>query len=130
MSPSDGPVLDVEVRQSADGVEVVALRGELDFASTDKLSSALAGLSNEPRRVVVDLSGLEFIDSSGVRMLMTAARAIEDSGGRLVLCAPTVSVQAVFEILHVPEVVTVLPDLETALEQAASVPTRPASGDG
>ena len=112
-------VLTVDVADAAEGVDLVTLRGELDFASGGPLSSAFAGLTGGPRRVVVDLSGLEFVDSSGVKMLVAAARAVEDAGGTFVLAAPTATVGRVFDILHLADVVTVVGTQRAALDEIA-----------
>lgn len=51
-----------------------------------------------PARVVVDLSGLAFIDSSGLRMLLLADARAREHGYELVLLAGAESVQRVFEM--------------------------------
>src|SRR5689334_7678156 len=106
MSKPEPHVLTVAVDRDAGGVDVVTLRGELDFASGEPLSSAFADLTPGPRQVVVDLTELDFIDSSGVKMIVAAARAVEDAGGTFVLAAPRPTVRRVFEILHLEDVLT------------------------
>lgn len=60
---------------------VVEVRGDLDIASVDPLRSLLRDLvATTDRRVVVDLSGVDFCDSSGVAVLASAARAAEHAG--------------------------------------------------
>lgn len=115
MSEDAGASLAVEVAEAAPGVVLVVLRGELDVSSGTEASAAFAGLSGETRRVVVDLNGLEFVDSSGVRMLVAAARAVEEAGGVFVLCAPSEPVRRLIEILHLDEVVTVVERREDAV---------------
>lgn len=132
MSEPEPHVLTVAVDLDAEGVDLVTLRGELDFASGEPLSTAFAGLSGGWRRVVVDLAGLEFVDSSGVKMLVAAARAIEGAGGTFVLAGPTAMVRRVFDILHLADVVTVVENRQAALdEMARSAPTEARrQGDG
>jgi anti-anti-sigma factor len=119
MSELDPRVLTVSVTQPAPGVDLVTLTGELDFASGAELATALAGLTGRPRQIVVDLGSLEFVDSSGVKLLVTAARNTESDGGGLVLVSPTPTVRRVFEILHLADVLTVTDDREQALAEAA-----------
>lgn len=114
-------VLEVEEQSMDDGVDLVVLHGELDFASGGPLSTVLATLTDGPRRVVVDLERLEFVDSSGVRMLVAAARAVEDSRGVFVLAAPSGPVRRVFDILHLGDVVTIVDDRGAAMALVTSV---------
>jgi anti-anti-sigma factor len=68
----------------ADGILHVALVGELDLAVANRLFSHLDQLTRGGTRVRVDLSGLEFIDVSGVRALMRAAQRRCQHGEQLV----------------------------------------------
>jgi anti-anti-sigma factor len=119
MSEPEPNVLTVAVDRDAGGVDLVALRGELEFASGEPLSTAFADLTGGPRRVVVDLSDLEFVDSSGVKMLVAAARAVEDAGGTFVVAGPTATVRRVFDILHLADVLTVVETRQAALDEIA-----------
>lgn len=69
------------------GGAVVALRGELDLATSPLLRTALAELIGQPsvRCVVVDMGGVTFIDSTGVHVLVEAARRLRRCGGDLTL---------------------------------------------
>jgi anti-sigma B factor antagonist len=66
--------------QSADiaGTTVVSVTGEVDIATVDAISDALAEHRAADRPVLLDLSRVVFMDSTGVRTLITAAK---DSGG-------------------------------------------------
>jgi anti-sigma B factor antagonist len=118
MSEPEPNVLTVAVDRDAEGVDLVTLHGELDFSSGGPLSTVFADLTGGPRRVVVDLAG-EFVDSSGVKMLVAAARAVEDAGGTFVLAEPTATVRRVFDILHLANVVTVVASRQAALDESA-----------
>ena len=67
-----------------DGVLRVALIGELDLAVADQLSARLEQLSSDRIPVRLDLSQLEFIDSSGIRTLLKAMQGGCRNGDRLV----------------------------------------------
>ena len=74
---------DLTVAQDAQGGSRVTLRGELDLGSAPQLEQALGATNG---RVVLDLSGLTFMDSTGVRVLLEAAargglRVIAPVGG-------------------------------------------------
>jgi anti-sigma B factor antagonist len=65
------------------GEAVLALAGEFDMAEAAGLQLQIEALLAQHDRVCVDLSGLEFLDSAGVRVLTSAARAAAERGVRL-----------------------------------------------
>jgi anti-sigma B factor antagonist len=64
---------------------VVRPQGELDLATVGRLADALAPLREQGTAVLLDLDGLTFIDSSGLRLLLTATAAAQDAGQPLTL---------------------------------------------
>jgi anti-anti-sigma factor len=83
-----------------DTMAVVALRGELDLLSSAELEPELERLVAEPGVDVLalDLRELEFLDSSGLRLVVVTERSLRDAGRRLVLVRGRQPVQRVFEI--------------------------------
>ncbi len=82
-----------------DGAVRVSLRGELDLSCARQMEEYFAAIDEQaPARVVVDLSGLAFIDSSGLRMLLLADARAREHGYELVLLAGPEPVQRVFEM--------------------------------
>ena len=79
-----------------DGGRVVALAGELDAATCRGLADEL--LAPPGSLIVVDLSGLDFMDSSGLGTIHVARRRAIQEGGNLVVSRPNAMVQRVFEI--------------------------------
>lgn len=73
------------------GLAVVTLCGELDLAALERLRAIFARASG-CAEVVVDASGVDFIDCCALRPLLEAARAAAATGGRLVLREPSPSV--------------------------------------
>ena len=84
----------VELEEDLQGAR---LSGELDLAAYEKVQSALAPLFDASGEVIVDCSGLSFIDSSGIRLFIRLHRALGDRG-QLVLQAPQPHVVRVLEI--------------------------------
>jgi anti-anti-sigma factor len=79
---------------------VLALSGELDVISAPDLAVQLGGLAAEAcPRVLLDLSGLTFVDSSGVSVLVKAKHEAEANGRRLILRNPTEQVHQVFSVV-------------------------------
>ena len=79
-------------------VHIVTLKGELDIASADGVADAI--VSVDGATVVVDLSGLTFMDSTGISALVVARRRIQENGeGQLVVARPTHIVRTALEIV-------------------------------
>lgn len=86
---------------------VVTLEGELDAASSDELAQVLHGvLSNQPRRVVVDLAGVTFMDSSGLRSLLQGSERAANQDTQLVVERASGIVRRVLEVTGCDEVLT------------------------
>ena len=98
------------------GATVVVPTGELDLATAPALEAALAGAfaSVGSGRVVLDLRELEFIDSSGLRTLLTARRQAEQSGASFSLIAGHRGLERTLEIAGVHKVFTWTPAEELA----------------
>ena len=99
----------VSVVGNPDGSVVVTVRGNLDIDSATVLSTALEQVlhAGEPR-IVVDLSGVEFCDSTGVNVLLAAHQRLADQGGSLALAAPTSTVRRILQVTGLDTVFTVL----------------------
>jgi anti-sigma B factor antagonist len=95
-----------------DGVRVIAVRGELDLASAPQLVARLDTQRNGGRRarVLVDLTGLAFCDSSGLRALIRAAGEVRSAGGRLAVCVGDGPVARLLEITGAGEWLHLHPD--------------------
>jgi anti-anti-sigma factor len=94
------------------GRTVVVPRGELDMATTPELERAVLPALGNGRWVVLDLRSLEFIDSSGLRALLSAHRATETGGGQftVVRAAPGSTVHRVLEIAGLDTIIETVDD--------------------
>jgi anti-sigma B factor antagonist len=96
----DGPPDGLSVvRAGDDGRTVLVVRGELDFATAGRLRAELLDVTRDGNGpVAVDLSGVGFIDSTGVSLLVQSKRRLGDAGRDLVLRAPSERVRRVLDI--------------------------------
>jgi anti-anti-sigma factor len=96
---------------SEDGGEVtVALEGELDLASVDEAKAAIrAGRERGDGAVVVDLRGLAFFGSVGLRSLVEVSQETTPSGRRLIL-VPNANVRRLLDIAGVSERFDIRPE--------------------
>jgi len=101
----------VAIHEAA-GRLVIAVRGELDLATAPQLEEALVPRLQDGGSVLLDLRPLEFMDSTGVRVIVAAHHAAQDGGGHLALarCAPDGPVARVLEISGLDTVLNVVDD--------------------
>ena len=96
---------------------MVTLSGDLETSTAEELRALLAGQA-PGASIVVDVSGLDFIDSSGLNALAVSARAVREATGLLVVAGAPEQIARVFEIVHLSESVSVQPSLAEALNVA------------
>src|SRR5690606_17261474 len=96
MPRSDDMTID---EQKTGDILTLALTGRLDAATSKGVEDhVLNAIDGGARRLVLDLSGLEYISSVGLRVFMMAAKRLKVAGGAIVVCGLTPSIQQVFEI--------------------------------
>jgi anti-anti-sigma factor len=95
-----------------DGRVDVTPRGELDMASAPELEEAIMPRLQGGAWVLLDLRSLDFIDSSGLRVVVAAHRAAEDIGGRFtcVRGGPGTTVHRIVEIAGIDGVIEMVDD--------------------
>jgi anti-sigma B factor antagonist len=106
------PGFEARTSRDGDGI-VIALAGECDLAVRADLAAALQAAVEKSRTVVVDLTDLAFVDSSGVHELVTAYHAARDRSGGLYVRNASGVVAAVLEVTGVGELLAV-PDSPAA----------------
>jgi len=102
-----------------EGVVKVGLVGRLDTPGVDAIETRFtAALVPRAARAIVDLAGVEFIGSLGLRMIITIARALHRRGGKMILYAPHGFVAQVLETASLHDIIPVQPDAATATAAA------------
>jgi len=111
-------------------VSVLALAGDLNLASLSGLEAGLAELLAQGRmKVVLELSELRFISSSGLGAFLSTVSRFRQGGGDLVFVGLSPKIQKVFDLVGFSRVLTVLPTQREALEHllaGAGAPAQPA----
>ncbi len=88
--------------------------GEIDLYTAPQLRDELVGaLEDGARRLVIDMSRVEFCDSTGISVLLSAMKRSRDKNGDLELGAPRPAVTKVLEVTGLDEVFTIHQDLGT-----------------
>lgn len=98
------------------GIRVVTLRGEIDHDSKDALSESLLSRDGEETpRIVVDLGGVTFLDSSGINVFVQAHQNLGAARGWLRLAAARGPVMRVLQLVGLDTVLPCHPTVEQAL---------------
>ncbi|MET0206865.1 MAG: STAS domain-containing protein [Thermoleophilaceae bacterium] len=96
-------ILEVTTQDSG-GQVTISLKGELDLSSVGKVQEELRRVEAEgPAVLVLDLSDLTFLDSTGLRTVVTADERARENGRRLVVVRGPDAVQRVFAITRLEE---------------------------
>jgi len=108
-----GKVRHVELNVSSrfhDDHTIVTICGEIDLYTAPRLHSELAGLLDEgmPPRVVIDMSGVEFCDSTGMNVLLSCLRRARERGGELEIAAPRPAVRKILQVTGLDSVFTLV----------------------
>lgn len=98
-----------EVDALEDGV-VIRLHGDLDMATASELRQTLAAiLGKAPVRVTIDLSGLDFVDSTGIGVLVGGFRRAKDEGCDFSLRFPNRPVKKVLHLTGIDQMMPIEP---------------------
>jgi anti-sigma B factor antagonist len=108
--------LEVQTRQTEGGITVVAPTGRLDVAGAPALKDAITDLAkNGAPKVVIDMEGVSFVDSTGLGSVIAALKRIRNRQGELRLAAPNQQVRVVLELTTLDKVFPYFATLEEAL---------------
>src|SRR5258708_24518622 len=110
----------------SDGQAVVAWRGERDVAEAASVGAALVAVAARAPEIIVDLAGLEFIDSSGVAALVLARVQARGAGGDVLLAAPQDQVLRLLTVTRLAERFSVHASADEARGTARRSPRAPA----
>jgi anti-sigma B factor antagonist len=106
-------------RTQGDGYELLAAEGEIDIATSPRLIAALNGaVADSAGSLVVDLSGVGFMDSTGLALLVRAQRRMRRRGRGFAVVCPDGPVRRIFEITDMVGILRVRPSRRTALTAA------------
>ncbi|HEY1672040.1 MAG TPA: STAS domain-containing protein [Streptosporangiaceae bacterium] len=105
--------------RSADDHTIVIVAGEIDLYTAPRLHRELVDVlaDDRPARVIVDMSGVVFCDSTGMNVLLSSLRRAKERGGQLELAAPRPAVRKILQVTGLDSVFTVLDESVVASGQ-------------
>ena len=100
----------------SDTSNVLPLDGEVDLHVSPRVAASIAALvEKKPSRIVIDLSQVSYIDSSGLAVLIEGMQNVEAYGGKFVLAGLQDVVRPIFEIARLDQVFQIFPHVDAAL---------------
>ena len=97
---------------------ITEISGELDHHSAAKIRAEIdAAISEEAKNIILDLTNLTFMDSSGIGMIMGRYKKIQSFGGKLVIVSPKPQVKRILEISGLFNIITIESSVNKALKK-------------
>ncbi len=104
------------VESGSEPYTLVELVGEADVTNSDALREVLdAEVAKQPRTLIIDLSGLRFMDSSALHVILRANRAMDREGGVVALASPRDPVAKMLRLTAADQLIPVFPSVSEAI---------------
>lgn len=109
--------LRLDTRSPRDGVIVIALGGEVDVYTSPRLKQEMVGqIARGTRHLVLDLNAVEYLDSTGLGVLIGGLKRARERNGDLRLVCDNVRVLRIFEITGLTKIFDIYPSESEALQ--------------
>lgn len=113
--------LDITAQHHADRTAVLTLSGRLSAVNVSELRSAVTSVVDQGwSHVLLELSGVSFIDSSGLGGIISGLKTARQAGGDLRLVAPAEQVMMILKLTNLDQILAVYPTIESAVTVNAS----------
>src|SRR3954465_6212275 len=97
-------------------VLILQPEGHLDTAAATPMEEqVLKMIQDGERKVLVDCSGLQYVNSSGLKVFLVSAKRLDSLGGKLVTCSLAPNVRMIFEMIGFTKILTIFPERAEAL---------------
>jgi anti-sigma B factor antagonist len=106
----------LDIEHTADVMVVRIASDSLDAGSVEEFRKQVLPLISEARKVILDMSLLNFVDSAGLGSILACLKAVRQSQGELKLCALTRPVRALFELMRMQKVFSIYATRDEALK--------------
>ena len=108
--------MDISEDRKADAL-ILALSGKLDATTAKPFEDKILGVINSgTQRLVVDLSQLEYVSSSGLRVFLLAAKRLQATDGKIVLCGLQDHIRQVFDLAGFSSILSIYGSRDEAIK--------------
>ena len=106
---------EVSIDEGAEAYSVIAVRGEVDLHTAPKVQYAIERAAAAARAVVVDMSGIAFMDSTALSALVRSKDTLQEQGTSLRLAAPSRAVERIFSVTGFRDYFDIFPSRDAAI---------------
>jgi anti-sigma B factor antagonist len=110
-----GMDFEVSIDEGAEAYSVIAVRGEVDLHTAPKVQYAIERAAAAARAVVMDMSGIAFMDSTALSALMRSKNSLKEQGIPLRLAAPSKAVDRIFSVTGFRDYFDIFPSRDAAI---------------
>jgi len=108
--------INIEVSLLEENIQQIRLLGRLDMKNTLIIDTQFStAVSSAEKRVMIDLSDLDFLASIGIRLLIANAKTLTGRGGLMVLYRPNSIVEKILRTIGIDAIIPVFKDFDAAL---------------
>lgn len=102
------------------GIVQIELEGRMDIQGTQEIDIRFSGHTANQKAVIVDMAGVSFLASIGIRTLLMTAKAVSGRGGKMVLLNPDANVTKVLEMAGIDSLIPICRSLDEARTAVSS----------
>jgi anti-sigma B factor antagonist len=106
---------EVSIDERAEAYSVIAVRGEVDLHTAPKIQYAIERAAGAAGAVVVDMSGIAFMDSTALSALMRSKNSLKEQGIPLRLASPSKAVERIFSVTGFTDYFDIFTSREAAI---------------
>jgi anti-anti-sigma factor len=113
--------MEISEEQLGSSVYKINLSGRMDIQGVGTIETRFAAMTASPRKaIIVDMSGVPFMSSIGIRALIMNAKAVAGRGGKFVLLNPEPNVRSVLESAAIDRLIPVCSQLDEAVTKVGA----------
>jgi anti-anti-sigma factor len=114
--------MDLSVQELDNGITIVALRGRLDTVWAGEMEASFNTIAGAKRSVVLDLSGVSFLGSLGMRMFVQGGTTVLRRGGKFAILSPDPNITKVLKVASIDSLIPILHERTAALDAVLPAP--------